>query len=114
MVTASQLGRRARTVAVMRARPIAIALGTFALVALAFTFGMGHLLQVCAYQFNSTPCANGICRATVCGMGVCDAAMACSTWAPALVLGPLVGLVAGLEALILTRGVSVEAHPATS
>ena len=96
----------------MRARPIAIAVGTFALVALAFTFGMGHLLQVCAYQFNSTPCTNGICRATLCGMGVCDTAMTCSTWAPALYLGPLVGLVAGLETLILTRGMSVGAKPA--
>jgi hypothetical protein len=98
----------------MRARPIAIAVGTFAVVALAFTFGMGHLLQVCAYQLNSTPCANGICRATLCGMGVCGTAMTCSTWAPALFLGPLVGLVAGLEALILTRGMSGGATRATS
>jgi hypothetical protein len=89
----------------MRGRPIAIAVGTFALVALAFTFGMGHLLQVCAYQFTST---------TVCGMGVCDAGMTCTTWAPALFLGPLVGLVAGLEALILTRGMSAWGTPATS
>ncbi len=97
----------------MPTRPIAIAIGTFALIALVFTFGMGHLLQVCAYPFNTAPCGNGTCHATLCGMGTCDAPMTCMTWAPALFLGPLVGLVAALEALILTRGMAVGGTPAT-
>jgi predicted ABC-type sugar transport system permease subunit len=67
---------------------------TFLLVSLGVTFGVGNLLHVCGYQFSPT---------TLCGMGVCDAPMSCSLWAPAVYLGPVFGVVAGLAVARLVR-----------
>jgi predicted ABC-type sugar transport system permease subunit len=78
----------------MWAKVLAAASATFVLVSLGITFGVGNLLHVCGYQFSPT---------TLCGMGVCDAPMSCSLWAPAIYLGPVFGVVAGLGVARLVR-----------
>jgi hypothetical protein len=78
----------------MWAKVLASASATFLLVSLGITFGVGNLLHVCGYQFSPT---------TLCGMGVCDAPMSCSLWAPTVYLGPVFGVVAGLAVARLVR-----------
>lgn len=66
-----------------------MALATFAGVAVVVTVALSELLRSCAYVMTPT---------TLCGMGVCSSPLVCSAWTPAFVLGPCIGVVAGVAA----------------
>ena|SRR5579863_1442872 len=78
----------------MWAKVLVAASATFLLVSLGITVGVGNLLHVCSYEFAPT---------TVCGMGICDAPMSCSLWPPAIYVGPVLGVAAGLAVARLVQ-----------
>jgi hypothetical protein len=94
----------------MQSRIATVALATFAGVAAVVTVALSELLRSCAYIMTPT---------TVCGMGVCSSPLVCSAWAPAFVLGPCIGVVAGVGAayFIVSRhrraGSGAQADPAS-
>jgi hypothetical protein len=66
---------------------VAVALATFAVVTTAVTLGMSELVRSCAYVMTPN---------SVCGLGVCSGPLVCGPWSPDLILGPCIGLLAGL------------------
>jgi hypothetical protein len=93
-VTPAPLPLRYSILSDMRAKVVVSAAATLVLVSAGVVMGLGNLLQQCTYEFSPT---------TLCGLGICDAPMTCSLWAPALYLGPLVGVLAGLGVILLMR-----------
>jgi hypothetical protein len=74
----------------MRFRVVALALATFFIVTAVATVGLGELLRSCGYAFTPN---------SVCGLGVCSSPYVCTSWSPALIVGPCLGLLAGAGAI---------------